>query len=136
MARLQLSTDRQVAGLKPADRVYEIGVGGSRGFGVRILPTGLRQFEFRLARPGHAVAPRRTGPSSSVANTHVDEAKARALALCQKGDLHEAVLSICMGLSRHPDTASSHLAILGKAGLERAAAGCRGQVEDWIGGFR
>lgn len=47
MASLQLNTDRQVAGLKPADKVYEIGVGGSRGLGVRVFPTGLRQFEFR-----------------------------------------------------------------------------------------
>lgn len=70
------------------------------------------------------------------AGTHVDEAKARAFALCQRGELHEAVLSICMDLSRHPATVSSHLAILGKAGLERAAAGPRPQVEDWISGFR
>ena len=70
------------------------------------------------------------------ANTHVDEAKARALALCQKGELHDAVLSICMDLSSHPDTASPHLAILGKAGLELAAVGSSAQVENWIGGFR
>ncbi|MDO9076802.1 MAG: site-specific integrase, partial [Brevundimonas sp.] len=88
-----------------------------------------------LVRPGNAI----TAPSAlpdPVAGTHVDEAKARALALCQKGELHEAVLSICMDLSRHPDTASSHLTILGKVGLERAAAGSRPQVEDWISGFR
>ena len=47
MARLLLTTDRQILGLKPADKVYEIGIGGSRGLGVRVFPTGLRQFEFR-----------------------------------------------------------------------------------------
>ncbi|WP_291839391.1 site-specific integrase [Brevundimonas sp.] len=90
-----------------------------------------------VVRPGRSVAPRPTAMApAAVADTHVGEAKARALALCQTGDLHEAVLSICMDLSRHPDTASSHLAILGKVGLERAAAGSRAQVEDWISGFR
>lgn len=39
-------------------------------------------------------------------------------------------------LSRHPATASSHLVILGKVGLEHAAAGSCAQVEDWIDGFR
>jgi len=88
-----------------------------------------------LVRPGNAVVPT-TEASTGEVNTHVGEAKARALALCQKGELHEAVLSICMDLSRHPDTASPHLAILGKVGLERAAAGSCAQVEDWISGFR
>lgn len=88
-----------------------------------------------LVRPGHKIATPKA-LADPAAGTHVDEAKARALALCHKGELHEAVLSICMDLSRHPDTASSHLAILGKVGLERAAAGSRAQVEDWIGGFR
>jgi hypothetical protein len=88
-----------------------------------------------LVRPGKAVVPTREALSVG-ANTHVDEAKARALALCQKGELHEAVLSICMELSSHPDTASPHLAILGKVGLELAAAGSHDQVAGWIGGFR
>ncbi|MBU1383943.1 MAG: Arm DNA-binding domain-containing protein, partial [Alphaproteobacteria bacterium] len=47
MARLQPSTDRQIAALKPADKVYEMSVGDSRGLGVRVFPTGLKQFEFR-----------------------------------------------------------------------------------------
>ena len=47
VARLQLSTDRQIAALKPADQVYEMSVGDSRGLGVRVFPTGLKQFEFR-----------------------------------------------------------------------------------------
>lgn len=88
-----------------------------------------------LVRPGKAVVPTREALSVG-ANTHVDEAKARALALCQKGELHEAVLSICMDLSSHPDTASPHLAILSRVGLELATAGSHDQVADWIGGFR
>lgn len=88
-----------------------------------------------LIRPGLEIGEPRAFPDPA-AGTHVDEAKARAFALCQRGELHEAVLSICMDLSRHPATVSSHLAILGKAGLERAAAGPRPQVEDWISGFR
>ncbi|MBW8304495.1 MAG: hypothetical protein K0M78_11270, partial [Brevundimonas sp.] len=88
-----------------------------------------------LVRPGQATAPG-SAVRTPAADAHVDEAKARALALCQKGELHEAVLSICMDLSRHPDTTSSHLATLGMVGLERATAGSRAQVEDWISGFR
>ncbi len=88
-----------------------------------------------LIRPGGAAASHKPASTQAV-DARVGEAKARALALCQKGELHEAVLSICMDLSRHPDTASSHLAILGKVGLQRAAAGSRAQVEDWISGFR
>ena len=97
--------------------------------------TALELWANHLVRPGKAVVPTREALSVG-ANTHVDEAKARALALCQKGELHEAVLSICMDLSSHPDTASPHLAILGKAGLELAAVGSSAQVENWIGGFR
>ncbi|MDI1328162.1 MAG: hypothetical protein PSV23_15320 [Brevundimonas sp.] len=86
-------------------------------------------------RPVHAAAPS-SQASSDEASTLVDDARAKALARRQKGQLHEAVLSICMDLSRHQGRANSHLAILGKARLERAAAGSRDQVADWIDGFR
>lgn len=88
-----------------------------------------------LVRSDKPMAPSQTVPPETV-HGHVDEAKARALTLCRTGKLHEAVLSICMDLSRHPNTASSHLEILGRVGLERATAGSRDQVEDWIDGFR
>lgn len=47
---------------------------------------------------------------------YVSAAKSRALALCEAGNLHSAVLNLCMDLSRRPETASSHLEILGRGG--------------------
>lgn len=67
---------------------------------------------------------------------YVGAAKSRALALCEVGDLHSAVLSLCMDLSRRPETASSHLEILARGGLDLAISGSREGVEAWVNGFR
>lgn len=67
---------------------------------------------------------------------HVRQAKARARALCEAGDLHEAVLSMCMDMSRRPETATSHMDVLARAGLAIAMAGSAEQVAGWIEGFR
>ncbi|MCH4269503.1 MAG: tyrosine-type recombinase/integrase [Brevundimonas sp.] len=67
---------------------------------------------------------------------HVRQAKARAHDLCVAGDLHEAVLSMCMDMSRRPETATSHMDILARAGLAIAKTGSREQVAGWIEGFR
>jgi integrase len=42
-----INTDRQVSGLKPSERTYELAVSGARGLIVRVFPTGTRSFEFR-----------------------------------------------------------------------------------------
>ncbi|WP_454512414.1 Arm DNA-binding domain-containing protein, partial [Brevundimonas diminuta] len=42
-----LSTDRQIAALKPRDKPFEIVVSGARGLYVRMFPTGVRKFEYR-----------------------------------------------------------------------------------------
>lgn len=66
----------------------------------------------------------------------VRQAKARAHALCDAGDLHEAVLSMCMDMSRRTETATVHLDILAKAGLAIAMTGSREELAGWIEGFR
>jgi integrase len=67
---------------------------------------------------------------------YVEAAKSRALALCEVGDLHSAVLNLCMDLSRRPETASSHLEILARGGLDLAISGSKDGVEAWVLGFR
>lgn len=47
MDSTQVSTDRQIAALKPATKPYEVGVEGSRGLCVRVFSTGTKQFELR-----------------------------------------------------------------------------------------
>jgi len=67
---------------------------------------------------------------------HVHQAKARAHVLCNAGDLHEAVLAMCMDMSRRPETATSHMDVLARAGLAIAMTGSQEQVAGWIEGFR
>jgi len=66
----------------------------------------------------------------------VEAIKSRALRLAADGDLHQAVLSICMDMSRRPEVAPDHMDILAKAGLDLARDGLNGEVERWIRGFR
>ncbi|WP_309630129.1 integrase arm-type DNA-binding domain-containing protein [Brevundimonas sp.] len=47
-----ITTDRQLASLKPLDRRYERRVSGARGLSVRVWPSGLTQFEVRFAVRG------------------------------------------------------------------------------------
>ncbi|MFK0299613.1 tyrosine-type recombinase/integrase [Brevundimonas sp. NPDC090276] len=77
------------------------------------------------------------GPESSqVLAAYVEAAKARAMALCAAGNLHGAVLGLCMELSRRSETAGSHLDILARGGMELAISGSKGGVEAWVTGFR
>ncbi len=77
------------------------------------------------------------GPESSqVLAAYVESAKARAMVLCAAGDLHGAVLGLCMELSRRSETAGSHLDILARGGMELAISGSKGGVEAWVTGFR
>ena len=43
----KITTDRQVAGLKAADRPFEVAVEGARGLILRVFPTGTKAFEVR-----------------------------------------------------------------------------------------
>lgn len=51
MAAPSISTDRQVASLKPSASEFERRVTGVRGLGLRVFPSGRRQFEVRYASP-------------------------------------------------------------------------------------
>lgn len=42
-----LTTDRQIAGLKPASTGYERMISGCRGLRIRVFPSGSKQFEYR-----------------------------------------------------------------------------------------
>jgi len=52
MAKAKLSTDRQVAALKPMERPYETPIAGARGLIVRTFPSGVRSFEVRYVTVG------------------------------------------------------------------------------------
>lgn len=54
MARRQISTDRQILALKPAEKTYEIGVADSRGLTLRVFATGTKMFELRYVAPSGA----------------------------------------------------------------------------------
>lgn len=47
-----ITTDRQIASLKPIDVRFERRVSGARGLSLRVLPSGLRQFEVRFTIKG------------------------------------------------------------------------------------
>ena len=47
----QVSTDREIAALKPRDRRFEVAVRGARGLSIRIAPNGERVFEYRYVAP-------------------------------------------------------------------------------------
>ena len=76
--RAIITNDRQILALRPTDRSVEIGVGDARGLTLRLLPSGLKSFEFRYV----AIAGRRrrmvlgTYPALSLS-----EARRKALAL-------------------------------------------------------
>lgn len=82
------------------------------------------------------LAPLSAADGAAPVELHVRQAKARAHVLCEAGDLHEAVLSMCMDMSRRPETATSHMDVLARAGLAIAMTGSRERVADWIEGFR
>ncbi len=42
-----ISTDREILGLKKADKRYEVGVTEAHGLTIRVYPTGARVFEYR-----------------------------------------------------------------------------------------
>ena len=74
--------------------------------------------------------------SAAASASEIEAAKARALRLVAQGDLHHAVVSLCMDMARRPEVASSHMDILAKAGLQLARDGLKVEIERWISGFR
>lgn len=43
----QISTDREIAGLRPGQKRYEVSIADARGLSIRVVPNGERIFEFR-----------------------------------------------------------------------------------------
>lgn len=78
MTLLKLTTDRQIAALKPAPERYEAGVSSSPGLAVRIHPSGLQQFEYRYVA---ASGTRRRFILGSYPDLSLSEARARVGAL-------------------------------------------------------
>lgn len=78
MAAAPITTDRQVAGLKPDAKLFERRVSGSRGLSLRIFPSGLKQFEVRFAVKG---GPRRRQTLGDYPTLSLAEAREQATAL-------------------------------------------------------
>jgi integrase len=62
----------------------------------------------------------------------LEAARGEALALCELGQLHEAVLMLSMALGRDPALSQGRQALLAKAGMAMAKTGDRTEVIDWV----
>lgn len=78
MAVPPLTTDRQLASLRPQARPYERRVSGARGFGIRVFPSGAKHFELRYALKG---GPRRRQPLGEYPEVSLVEARRAATVL-------------------------------------------------------
>ncbi|MFN7110118.1 MAG: tyrosine-type recombinase/integrase [Brevundimonas sp.] len=65
----------------------------------------------------------------------LESAKARALALCAEGRTQQAVMTLCMAVSRQGSMSPSHLEILASVGLDLAGRNDWTELEAWINGF-
>jgi integrase len=122
MAGNQVSTDRQVAGLKPREKPYEVGVQGSRGLCVRVFPTGTRNFEFRYTAENGV---RRRQPLGAYPDIGLAVARAKAAVLrvsVAEGDDPSAQRATAREKARTGET----LAELANAYWKAAAHGLHG----------
>jgi len=78
MTTAAISTDRQIAGLKPGDKPYEVAVDRCRGLRVRVFPTGVRHFEYRYMTDAGTRRRHRLGPYPGLS---LADARAAATAL-------------------------------------------------------
>ena len=74
----KLTTDREVAALKPGEKLAEVSVGGARGLILRVFPTGLKSWEWRYVAPSGA---RRRLPLGPYPGLTLAKARERAMAL-------------------------------------------------------
>ena len=73
-----ITTDRQVAALRPANKPYEVTIEGTRGLAIRVFPTGTKAFEFRYVALG---GKRRRLPLGSYPGLRLVDAREKADAL-------------------------------------------------------
>lgn len=74
----QVSTDREIAALKPGGKRHEVGITGARGLSLRVVPNGERIFEFRYVA---ANGKRRRMQLGLYPALRLSEAKSRAIQL-------------------------------------------------------
>ena len=74
----KLTTDREVAALKPAEKPFEVAASGARGLVMRVFPTGGRSWEYRYVAPSGA---RRRLPLGPYPGLSLAKARERAMAL-------------------------------------------------------
>jgi integrase len=74
----QISTDREIASLKPGMKRYEVSIAGARGLSIRVIPNGERIFEFRYVA---ANGKRRRMQLGLYPALRLAEAKTRAIQL-------------------------------------------------------
>lgn len=74
----KITTDRQVAGLKAAERPFEVAVEGARGLILRVFPTGTKAFEVRYTAENGA---RRRHPLGPYPGLTLSKAREKANAL-------------------------------------------------------
>ncbi len=73
-----ITTDRQIAALRPLDSRFERRVSGVRGLSLRVYPSGLRQFEVRFALKG---GPRRRAVLGDYPEVSLADARQKATEL-------------------------------------------------------
>lgn len=73
-----ISTDRQIAALKPTEKLFEVSIDGARGLALRVFPTGTKAFEFRYVT---VAGKRRRLPLGSYPGLKLSEAREKAAAL-------------------------------------------------------
>jgi integrase len=78
MPSKQVATDRQIAGLKPAETRYEAAVEASRGLCIRVYPTGAKIFELRYTARNGA---RRRHVLGAYPDLSLSDARSKAAAL-------------------------------------------------------
>lgn len=65
----------------------------------------------------------------------LETAKRRALALCAEGRTQQAVMTMCMAVSRAGSVSPAHMDLLANVGLELAGKNDWSELEAWINGF-
>jgi integrase len=77
-SKAMITTDRQVAALKPGEKTYEAPIAGVRGLAVRVFPSGAKAWELRYVSKGGT---RRRMPLGEYPGLSLAKASARAGAL-------------------------------------------------------
>jgi len=65
----------------------------------------------------------------------LEKTKRRALALCAEGRTQQAVMTLCMAVSRIGSVSPAHMDLLANVGLELAGKNDWSELEAWINGF-